>query len=528
MHQVLPIEVQAFAQQPKKKERQQKDKEINEQRVISAVTSKSGGSGKHYFQQFSGTKRFVSTILKQQKRAKTIESDLAAISSELDMQETRLSLEMTGPTAVFDMNRTPSGPTLEVHHGVNTRDFSQEDRNYFHMGLTTTGESDGGAGSPERVFNERKSIRVKKLAKQLKTSKIQLKQVREDNTFPDWLRMREAQMSKLEIIVRAVMSRTNDHELLQHKRDFLFLIPMIQQTTLKIVEYYLDHREEYQAKFETKGLILDHGSYDASTMEESFLRWNDLENYVENLPTSLNWLEENPFRLWCGVHFTFNPFIACYDLHNDLAVMMNETMHRVLQANTTTTSSLFALKNSFSLGTTVPTPTAAAKRDSFYGGELLNDSVHVEDQTPQYLPDVMSIMAKEIRYDAAFHHRLVRASTGLAQIYRKTVERHQVEQAQQQSLHRQQQIEQEISPDIARYNRLTFLIFGSARQEELDTLAMIVQNHTVRFNTQHYWHLWQRVKYYKVVIRYMANRRKARIFHWVSLLYSLFSFQSCF
>lgn len=518
VHQVLPIEVQAFAQ-PKTKDRQQKDKGIDEQIARSATTPKSGGSGKHYFQQFSGTKRFVSTILKQQKRAKTIESNLAAISSELDLHETRSSLGIIGPTAVFDLNRIIPGPTLEVHHGINIRDYSEEDKNYFRMGSTATGDSGGGAGSPEKIFNERKSMRVKKLAKQLKTSTIQLKQVREDNVFPDWLSMRETQMSKLENIVRAVLSRTNDNELLQCKRDFLFLIPMIQQTTLKIVEYYLDHREEYQAKFETKGLIIDHGSYDASTMEESFLRWNDLENYVENLPTSLNWLEENPFRLWCGVHFTFNPFVACYDLHNDLAVMMNETMHRILQANTTTTSSLFALKNSFSLGTTVPTPTAAAKRDSFLGSELLSSFIEYEDQAPLYLPDVMSIMAKEIRYDAAFHNRLVRASAGLAQVYRRTVERHQVEQAQQQSLHRQQLIEQEISPGIARYNRLTFLIFGSARQEELDTLAMIVQNRTVRFNTQHYWHLWQRVKYYKVVIRYMANRRKARIFHWVSTHY---------
>eukprot|EP01033_Poteriospumella_lacustris_P013241 gene13241-9486_t len=325
-----------------------------------------------------------------------------------------------------------------------------------------------------------------------------------DVAFPEWINIRENTLEKVESVVARILAQGNDKERVAPMRqEFLSLLTVLQHTTLKVVEFYADHHEEFERKLHDASRMDRHDEAWQATMR----KWKEWKAYMEGIPTSLNWLEENPFRLWSGIHFAMNPLMACYDLYNELATMMNEGLHEVIRS---TNCNLFTIRSSIHISNPALVDDLAQQIL-----RLHQISAPISDLAPVYTPDVIRAMAKELRYEEAFHNRLVRASLILRDVHESNKAHMQSMKTQLDTQRQQQELENMVSPNMAHYNRLSFLVYGNPKLQELEQKSQIIRSKTQVFNTRHYFHLWQRCKFCEISVRYMLKRRKLRIFHWV-------------
>lgn len=491
--------------------------------VENVTLQQSAYRGKQqYFQQYPGTKRFVDAFLRKRRAEEKIQSELLQISIELGLPEQSTEVYSIGqsipvgsqPRATLTRPKSASTSIrkFDVHHGASTRDFSEEDIKYFSGRFFTNNLEEGttvqcnrnGNSSPDKPFDENKAMRKKKRPHTAALTKQEIAIVR-DVAFPEWINIRENTLEKVESVVARILAQGNDKERVGPMRqEFLSLLTVLQHTTLKVVEFYADHHDEFERKLHDASRMDRHDEAWQATMR----KWKEWKAYMEGIPTSLNWLEENPFRLWSGIHFAMNPLMACYDLYNELATMMNEGLHEVIRS---TNCNLFTIRSSIHISNPALVDDLAQQIL-----RLHQISAPISDLAPIYTPDVIRAIAKELRYDEAFHNRLVRASLILRDIHESNKAHMQSMKTQLDTQRQQQELENMVSPNMAHYNRLSFLVYGNPKLQELEQKSQIIRSKTQVFNTRHYFHLWQRCKFCEISVRYMLKRRKLRIFHWVS------------
>lgn len=493
-------------------------------KLENVTIGKSSSKGKkHYFQQFHETKRFVDSFLRKHKNDVSIESELKRINISMSLphqNEIPINSMGIGDNGYFvDHRHSSNRPRtadiktrkFDVHFGTNLNDYTNADLEYFgERFFDIEGGNDESSeiqdesklcASPDRVFNEEKSKRTKKKPKAPKIPQHEIAVVKEE-VFPEWINMREKVLYQIiQIVTRIVAAVYVERS--QYRQELMSLMTVLQHSTLKIVEFFISSKDHFTNRLQNSSWKERQTEKWQSAMQQ----WQDWERYVEELPTSLNWLEDNPFRLWCGIHFTLNPLLACFDLQNELAVVLNEQLHEVIQYSS---SDLFNIRSSMFISNPAVVSDLQKQISIIHKIEL-----PLRNSDPQYSPEIMSLVAKELRYDEVFHFRLLKASDMLRSIHTANIDKRNSMKQEMQTLQQRQRIEESVTANISQYNRLTFLIFRSNKSEELQNKADIVRGNTRLFNTKNYFHLWQRCKYYEVCVRYIGKRTKVRIFRWV-------------
>jgi hypothetical protein len=411
---------------------------------------------RHYFQQFTETKRIVSRILKKHKFNKSVQQSSATIYIENGDND-----NLPNQYPYFESQAVNPSSTVHIHLGPNKLQFHELDRKYVKGEFPNISRQ----GNPKVPIASYPNLNTNPL-------------VDTTRQFPQWIEFREQLLQKLTKIVQLVLTeKQSDEHLLHIKRDFLMILASLQQCTLKLVEFYQQYCPLCPSFTSSEGFQPDHiTSTTTSASPEVIVRWEKLHHYIQNLPTSLHWLDINPFRLWSGLYFRYNPLLTCYDLFGDLALSMNHRVHALLH-----------LSNDFFTRTLLPTTTPPTATATATATTTITTNSHF-----QYHPKIMEAIAKELQSASHLHYRYLQANQLLLLL-------HQYHYHQEYLQNRETSIYHQSSSSLlySPYHRyLDFLLF-TKDHEDIDPqyyqISVLVTQQHAQYHQQRHWSCWQRL-----------------------------------
>lgn len=400
----------------------------------------------HFFQTYTHSKKVIKTLIRK-SRPKSAQ----AVSSSFESEKPFWNTQQSNVQVVYGATQLAySALDLQT---IEAR-FVKAESDFRPLTSDTIPKS-----SHDNPFDHVKATRIKNKSRRTKNHQesTEVSKGLRVEAVPEWIALRESHLNNLELTARQVLLRQNDNSLPTLRQSFMHNIALIQRLTLRIIEFYIDNLH-----FHTVGT-------DYYQTEE---KWQSLVAYVQTLPTCLNWLEENPFRLWCGLHLANNPLAAAYDMHNDLAIMLNDDLRQLL----------------------------ASSGEIFTNKHILGDSL----REPKFIPALQAVIAKELRYDEDVHHRIVKANQILQVIHNANSMQHGYNTVAVEK----HVIQNQPNIDLGRHLRLSFLLFGCDKQAQLDSRGVITQERNKYYYQKIYLQYWRRCLHNEMCILIQRRRRQ--------------------
>ncbi len=141
-----------------------------------------------------------------------------------------------------------------------------------------------------------------------------------ESEFPDWICLRERYLSLLENLSQKILQFSDDQECIPDfmKKETTTLLRAIRLVTVKILTCYERELPLY--------------GYRNDPSNEECDSWRVFLSYLAKIPTSLDWLDIEPFRSICGLHMQLNPFCCGHNLSMELAVVIKGNFQEVMWA----------------------------------------------------------------------------------------------------------------------------------------------------------------------------------------------------
>lgn len=140
-----------------------------------------------------------------------------------------------------------------------------------------------------------------------------------DTDIPDWIGLREQYMTQLEAIATKILSSKKDNLIPDYlKKEMIALLRALRVVTLKIMRCYNSELAQYGNR--------------SDPINETNERRKKFLMYLSKIPSSLDWLDVEPFQSICGLHLYLNPFCSVHNLSMELAIVINDNFQHVMWA----------------------------------------------------------------------------------------------------------------------------------------------------------------------------------------------------
>lgn len=287
-----------------------------------------------------------------------------------------------------------------------------------------------------------------------------------DDQIPEWPALRDRYLQRLEELSENVWGRDAGQEgPAQEKKDFIMLLMALRKVTRNIIRYYVQETKAYEQFPE------------ALSTNPSWQRFVD---YLYNIPTSLDWLDEEPFRSWSGLHTSLNPLLALNNIASDLSLHVGNNIHIIAQV-------IFA-----------------SSQKSTEPEDDEDEATEEEDESMPYCKTLMDLFPVDLRYSAAEDEEFRMFSKILMKFY-DDFDRYKASRGNQLT-----------SSGNHRRSSLALLV-SKGNSNKIDTRKMLLlREQQVKVHSGHFVQLRQFKKWkrrFRIFrgIKKMIRRRKRRI-----------------